>query len=144
MSVCDPERLMVEWEKCAQTRYPVLVVVPSTPDKISPFVINEFAKFAQSGIFDFEERYKGELGRFVSRADVRAEILDRARYQTVVVLNVEHFYDKWTNKERLEFLRDTLRQDGHRGIILLLYCDEDFSVIGKEISQNNRGIIYNP
>jgi hypothetical protein len=138
------QKLLEEWDKRTDSRYPVLVVIPSGPGKIIPEVMVEFASLIRANVLDFEERYAGRLSRFIGRADVLEEIIELAADTPVVVTNVEHFYDKWTITERIDFIRHILRRDGHRGIVLLLYCNENLSPIVNEVGQNERGAIWNP
>lgn len=138
------QRLLEEWASCENGRYPVLVVIPSTPDKLTPANMLEFAELIDAEVLDFEERYSGQLSSFIGRAAIVDEILVSACTLPVVVTNIEYFYDKWKEHERIDFVRHLLRRDGHRGIVLLLYADEDFSSIIKVIPPNNRGIIWNP
>lgn len=138
------QRLLEQWGSCENGRYPVLVVIPSMPDKLTPAKMFEFAELINAQVLDFEERYAGQLSSFIGRAAVVDEILESACTQPVVVTNIEYFYDKWKKHERIDFVRHLLRRDGHRGIVLLLYADEDFSAIIKVIPQNNRGNIWNP
>lgn len=138
------QRLIEEWGKQVDTRYPVLVVIPSGPAKVTAEVVTEFADFIKARILDFEERYEGRLSSFIGRADIAWEIMDFAAESPAVVTNVEHFYDKWTISERIDFIRHILRRDGHQGIVLLLFCNENLSTIVKEVGQNERGAIWNP
>lgn len=138
------QRLLEEWGKQVDTRYPVLVVVPSGPAKVTAEVVAEFAEFIKARTLDFAERYQGRLNSFIGRADIAGEIVGFAVEGPAVVTNVEHFYDKWTTSERIDFIRHLLRRDGHRGIVLLLFCNENLSSIVKEVGQNERGAIWNP
>ena len=138
------QKLLGEWGKRTESRYPVLIVVPSGPGKITAEVIDEFAKLMQVNVLDFEERYAGRLSGFIGRAKITEEILDLAKSIPVIVTNVEHFYDKWTITERIDFIRHILRRDGHRGIVMVLYCDENLTAIVNEVRPNERGAIWNP
>lgn len=138
------QRLLEEWGKQMGSRYPVVVVVPSGPGKITLEALTEFTTLISADILDFEERYGGRLSAFIGRADIAEEIVGFAEGKPAVVINVEHFYDKWDVQERLSFIRHILRRDGHAGIVLLLHCQESLSPIVKDVAPNERGAIWNP
>jgi len=138
------QRLLEKWGNCENTRYPVLVVIPSVPGKLTAVTMSEFGELLNADVLDFENRHKDRLSNFIGRADIMDEILKPANLKPVVVTNIEYFYDKWKKSERLDFIRHLLRRDGHHGIILLLYADEDFSPIIRETPQTDRGVIWNP
>src|SRR5208283_1977521 len=125
------QKLSEGWERIVTTRYPVLVVVPSGPDKITTEVLTVFANYIKANMLNFEEKYSGRLSSFIGRADIAEEIVKTAALAPVIVTNVEHFYNKWSSSERIDFIRHVLRRDGHYGIMLLLYCDENLSLIVK-------------
>ena len=138
------QKLSEEWAKRIESRYPVLVVIPAGPGKITMEVISEFAALIKAKVLDYEERYTGRLASFIGRSDIAEEIIGLAADGPLIVANIEHFYDKWTINERIDFIRHILRRDGHRGVILVIYCNENLSPIVKEVGSNDRGTIWNP
>lgn len=135
--------LLTEWNACRGTRYPVLIVIPGEHRGFSPVVLEEFGKIIGGELYDCGMRYQDQLSQFKTRTDIRFDILSEARKQPVIVLNIEYFYDKWTGAERLAFLKDLSRLDGHHGIVMVIYCEEDLYSI-KDIPANSRGVIWNP
>ena len=140
------QRLIEKWKEFelpGRGRYPVLIIIPNSRSLFDNSVIDEFGNIAGAEIFDFEKLYTDELNSFFTRNRIRTEIVRKARNHFSIVLNVEYFYDKWTSAERISFLKDMIRQDGHKGIILILYCEEDMSSV-IAIPENDRGVIWNP
>ncbi len=140
----EVESLLEKWHICRSLRYPVLVVAPIHPSFVSENNLLEIPDFIDAHLLDFEERYKGKLSRFIPWYSIRDEILKEASDKTVIVIHIEYFYDKWNSEERTIFLRNLLRQDGHKGIILGIYCQENLHPIVENISTINRGMIWNP
>lgn len=137
------QKLIEKWRKCPD-RYPVLIIVPSNAQAIDNVTIKAFANVLNARILDFEIEYEGKLSEFVIWQRIQSQIFESALIQPTIVVNAELFYDKWTKEERLSFLRSLLRKDGHRGIVLVIYCNEYLSKITEEISESDRGVIWSP
>ena len=140
----EAQRLLEKWQTCKSLRYPVLVVAPIHPTFISENNLLEIPDFIGAELLDFEDRYRGQLNRFIPWYVIRDEILKEAIEKTVIVIHTEFFYDKWTGEERTTFLRNLLRQDGHKGVILGIYCQDNLHPIVDNISSKDRGMIWNP
>ena len=134
--------LLSKWKVCEKNRYPVLVVIPNERQKYIIDDIDKINKYVSGQILNFEDTYKGQLDKFQTRYFIRSKIIEKARESAVIVFNIEHHYDKWRIDERISFIRDLIRQDGHKGIILFIYCEEDLSTL-KKITERNRGVIWN-
>ncbi|QTA79044.1 Uncharacterized protein dnl_12930 [Desulfonema limicola] len=147
MEISDSTRRFLEkWKeftKPGRSRYPVLIVIPNNRNMYNISVMDEICSITDFELFDFQKVYQKRLHLFIPRNSIRTEIVTNAAKQPVIFINIEFFYNKWTEEERIAFLKDIIRQDGHKGIVLIMYCEEEFlSVI--EIPENSRGVIWNP
>lgn len=137
-------KLLEKWHETVKLhRYRVLLAIPP-PGGITPTTIESLKARAGLRIYDFKESHADRLNAFMVRFQIRSDIVEAAREAAVAVINVEYFYDKWQPAERLAFLKDILRQDGHRGILLIVHCNENLSKIAEDVPSNSRGIIWTP
>lgn len=141
MSVC--ESFLEKWRLCRESRYPVMLIIPSQQDIFSELIIEEIAGLIEGKLLDFEKRYQGVLNTFFTWSKVREEIYSDSCNAPVIVTNLEPFYSKWTVEERLTFLRNILRTESPYGIIVILYCLENLTEI-RSIPENSRGLIWAP
>ena len=84
-----------------------------------------------------------QLDHFFTWQAVRDKIYTSANVQPVVVTELEPFYAKWPENERLTFLKNLLRSSPTHGIVIIINCLEDLSEL-KEIEKNSRGLIWAP
>lgn len=137
-------KLLEKWHETMKLhRYRVLLAIPPTGG-MPPSTIDTLKSGADLQVYDFKQSYADRLNEFVVRFQIRSDIVEAAREAGVAVINVEYFYDKWQPAERLAFLKDILRQDGHKGILLLVHCNENLSTIAEGVPSNSRGIIWTP
>lgn len=137
------QKLMEKWRSCPE-RYPVLIIAPSNPKSYNENDMMEFVELMDARMIDMENRYAGKLSDFIVWRQIQTEIVESAEQKTTVVVNAEHFYDKWQATERVSFLKSLLRRDGHKGILLLIFCNENLAGIASEISKSERGVIWTP
>lgn len=136
------EQLLEKWQQCREKRYSVLFIITAPMDTFFPLQrIEEFADILQAKVFNFKQRYQNQLDDFLTWQTVRDEIYQAANNDTIIVAELEPFYAKWPEKERLAFFKNLLRSEPAKGIILIINCQEDLSSI-KEIKENSRGLIW--
>ena len=147
MEISDSARRLLEkWKEFTKpgcSRYPVLIVIPNNRNMYDISVINEICSITDFQLFDFQKVNQTRLHHFIPRNSIRSEIVTEAAKHPTVFINIEFFYDKWTAEERIAFLRDIIRQDGHKGIVLIIYCEEELLPV-IEIPENSRGLLWNP
>ena len=132
-----------KWHRCINGRYRVMLVTPSRQDRFPDELVEELTSVIGAERADFAKRYQGELESFFTRRKIQEEIRDGCSLKPLLVSSLEPFYSKWPVEERYAFLRYMLRMETAHGVVLLLYCQENLTEI-KEISKNNRGIIWTP
>lgn len=132
-----------QWHRCVNGRYRVMLVTPARPDRFPEELIEEIVGATNAERVDFAVRYQGELESFFTWRKIQEEIREDCSAQPLLVIGLEPFYSKWPKNERYAFLRYMLRMETAHGVVLLMYCLEDLTEI-KEISENNRGIIWTP
>ncbi len=137
------ESFLEKWRLCRESRYPVMLIIPSRRDIFSELIIEEIAGLIEGKLLDFEKRYQGVLKTFFTWSKVREEIYSDSCNDPVIVTNLEPFYSKWTIEERLAFLRNILRTESPYGMIIILYCLENLTEI-RSIPENSRGLIWAP
>lgn len=137
------DTFLEKWHRCINDRYRVMLVTPARLGRFPEELITQIVEVTGSKRADFADRYQGQLDSFFTRQKMQEEIREECSTQPLLVTSLEPFYSKWTEKERFAFLRYMLRMETVYGVILLLYCREDLVEI-KEISENNRGIVWTP
>lgn len=140
----ETQSLLERWKACENGRYPVMAVLPKSYNRLSQKAISQFAELRGASILDGKEAYAGKLNQFKPWGQLQAEIMDWARQRLTAAYNLEAFFNKWKPEERLRFLRALLRQDGHQGLVLLLYCRETDLRTIREIPENSRGVLWTP
>jgi len=120
-----------------------MLITPSRQDRFPEELIEEIVGVTSAERVDFAARYQGELESFFTRRKIQEEIRDGSATKPLFLTSLEPFYSKWAVDERYAFLRYMLRMETTQGVVLLLYCREDLTEL-KEISENNRGIIWAP
>ena len=141
MSVC--ESFLEKWRLCRESRYPVMLIIPSQQDIFSELIIEKIAGLIEGKLLDFEVRYQVVGKTCFTWSKVREEIYSYSCNHPVIVTNLEPFYSKWTIEERLAFLRNILRTESPYGMIIILYCLENLTEI-RSIPENSRGLIWAP
>lgn len=138
------EKLLGKWQQCREKRYPVLFIITAPLDTLFPrTLVEEFVDIIKAELLDFKELYQGQLDHFFTWQAVRDKIYTSANVQPVVVTELEPFYAKWPENERLTFLKNLLRSSPTHGIVIIINCLEDLSEL-KEIEKNSRGLIWAP
>lgn len=137
------ETFLNNWHRCTNSRYKVMLITPSRQDRFTQELIEEIVRLTSAERVDFAARYQGELESFFTRRKIQEEIRDCSTEKHLFLTSLEPFYSKWPVDERYAFLRYMLRMETSHGVVLLLYCQEDLTEL-KEISENNRGIIWTP
>ena len=138
------EQFLEKWQKCRDKRYSVLLIVtPPMDTSFLPERIQEFAGILKADVFNFKQQYKNRLNEFLTWQSVREEIYEAANKEIVIVTELEPFYAKWPENERLAFFRSLLRSEPEKGIILVINCQENLGSV-KEIEENSRGVIWVP
>lgn len=132
-----------KWHRCINSRYRVMLVTPARQDRFPEELITEIVGVTGAERVDFALRYQGELESFFTWRKIQEEIRESSTPQPLFVTSLEPFYSKWPEDERFAFLRYILRMETAYGVVLLLYCREDLAEL-KEISENNRGVIWTP
>ncbi|WP_457570840.1 hypothetical protein [Desulfovulcanus sp.] len=136
------EELLAKWHRCHDRRYPVLIVVKaSLDDQNTMQQTEEFARVINAEILNFQKRHQGELDRFFTWQSIRDELYKAASNRHVIAIEIEPFYAKWPEKERLAFLRNLLRSSPKHSITLIISCQENLSEL-QNIDKNSRGIIW--
>ncbi|EFK09421.1 conserved hypothetical protein [delta proteobacterium NaphS2] len=138
------EQFLEKWQQCRKKRYPVLVIITAPLDNHFTLEhIEEIAQILQAKVFNFKQTYQNRLNEFITWQTVRDEIYHGANSGIVIVTELEPFYAKWPENERVAFLKNLLRSEPSKGIILIINCQEDLSTI-REIEENSRGLIWAP
>ena len=138
------EKLLEKWKQCSESRYPVLLIITAPLDTLFPnTLVEEFADIVKAKLIDFKELYQGKLDKFFTWGTVRDQIYTEANVQPVIITELEPFYAKWPEDERLAFLKNLLRSEPAYGIIIIINCQENLREL-KEIKENSRGIIWAP
>lgn len=138
------DQLLEKWHQCREKRYPVLLIITAPMDIFfSSERIEAIAGMLQAKVFNYKQRYRNRLDEFFTWQTIRDEIYQAANADILIVYELEPFYAKWPEDERLAFFKNLLRSEPAKGIILIINCKEDLSAI-KEIKENNRGLIWAP
>jgi len=137
------DTFLEKWHRCINGRYRVMLVTPARQERFPEELIEEIVEITSAEQVDFAARYQGGLESFFTRRKIQEEIRADSAIKPLVATSLEPFYSKWPKDERYAFLRYMLRMEAVQGVVLLLYCQEDLTEL-KEISENNRGIIWTP
>lgn len=137
------DNFLEKWQECLNSRYPVLLIVPSQGYVFSETLCNELANLIKVKLLDFAKQHQGKLGTFFTWNKVREIIYTESHNTPLMITNIEPFYSKWPVDERIYFLQNLIRSEFPHGIILILHCQENLKGLSK-IEENNRGIIWIP
>jgi hypothetical protein len=135
------QQVLEKWHYCSDRRYRTLLITPARKNKFVEQVMDEIAGIVNGIWLDFSQKYKGNLDCFFTWQQVRDQIYAQSMEDMAVVSGLEPFYSKWPVPERFAFLRNIIRLEPPKGILLILYCTENLMDINA-IPENNRGIIW--
>lgn len=137
------QQVLEKWHYCADRRYRTLLITPAQKNIFDDPVMDEIAGIVNGIRLDFSQKFKGNWDCFFTWQQIRDQIHEQSMERLSVVSGLEPFYSKWPVPERYAFLRNILRIEPPKGILLILYCMENLMDINA-IPENNRGIIWVP
>lgn len=137
------QKVLEKWHYCSDRRYRILLITPAQNNTFVEPIMDEIAGVVDGIRLDFSQKYKGNWDCFFTWQQVRDQIYVQSMENLAVVSGLEPFYSKWPVPERYAFLRNIIRIEPPKGILLVLYCAENLMDINA-IHENNRGIIWAP